>query len=29
MLASRRKSIDPTGPVWAGVRAATGQPEQL
>jgi 6-phosphofructokinase 1 len=29
LLASRRKSIDPTGPVWAGVLAATGQPERL
>lgn len=29
LLASRRKSIDPTGPVWAGVLAATGQPEGL
>jgi len=29
LLASRRKSIDPTGPVWAGVLAATGQPKRL
>jgi 6-phosphofructokinase 1 len=29
LLASRRKSIDPTGPVWAGVLAATGQSERL
>jgi 6-phosphofructokinase 1 len=29
LLAGRRKSIDPTGPVWAGVLAATGQPERL
>jgi 6-phosphofructokinase 1 len=29
LLASRRKSIDPTGPVWAGVLATTGQPERL
>ena len=29
LLVSRRKSIDPAGPVWAGVLAATGQPEQL
>jgi 6-phosphofructokinase 1 len=29
LLASRHKSIDPTGPVWAGVLAATGQPEPL
>ncbi len=29
LLASRRKSIDPTAPVWAGVLAATGQPERL
>jgi 6-phosphofructokinase 1 len=29
LLANRRKSIDPTGPVWSGVLAATGQPEQL
>jgi 6-phosphofructokinase 1 len=29
LLASRRKSIDPTGPVWAGVLAATGQPARL
>jgi 6-phosphofructokinase 1 len=29
LLASRQKSIDPTGHVWAGVLAATGQPEQL
>ena len=29
MLGGRRKSIDPTGPVWAGALAATGQPERL
>lgn len=29
LLADCRKSIDPTGPVWAGVLAATGQPAQL
>jgi 6-phosphofructokinase 1 len=29
MLVSRRKSIDPTGPVWAAVLAATGQPREL
>ncbi len=29
LLASRRKSIDPAGPVWRGTLAATGQPEQL
>lgn len=29
LLASRRNAIDPTGPVWSGVLAATGQPEQL
>lgn len=29
LLASRRKCIDPTGPVWAGVLAATGQPDLL
>jgi len=29
LLAGRRKSIDPSGPVWAGVLAATGQPELL
>src|SRR5512138_512340 len=26
LLAERRKAIDPSGPVWAGVLAATGQP---
>jgi 6-phosphofructokinase 1 len=26
LLAGRRKSIDPAGPVWTGVLAATGQP---
>jgi 6-phosphofructokinase 1 len=29
LLAGRRKSVDPTGPVWSGVLAATGQPECL
>ena len=29
VLAGRRKSVDPTGPVWSGVLAATGQPEWL
>ncbi|HUC85335.1 MAG TPA: ATP-dependent 6-phosphofructokinase [Candidatus Acidoferrales bacterium] len=29
LLASRKKSIDPAGPVWRGTLAATGQPEQL
>ena len=29
LLASRRKFVDPTGPVWASVLAATGQPEHL
>lgn len=29
LLADRRKSVDPTGPVWAGALAATGQPERL
>jgi 6-phosphofructokinase 1 len=29
LLASRRKSIDPAGPVWSGTLAATGQPERL
>src|SRR5512139_1559218 len=27
LLASRKKSIDPAGPVWSGTLAATGQPE--
>jgi len=29
LLAGRRKGIDPSGPVWAGVLAATGQPDPL
>jgi len=29
LLASRRKSIDPAGPIWRGTLAATGQPERL
>jgi 6-phosphofructokinase 1 len=29
LLAGRCKSVDPTGPLWSGVLAATGQPEQL
>ncbi len=29
LLAGRRKAVDPAGPVWRGVLAATGQPEQL
>jgi 6-phosphofructokinase 1 len=29
LLAGRKKSIDPAGPVWRGTLAATGQPEQL
>ena len=29
LLAGRRKSVDPTGPIWSGVLAATGQPECL
>jgi 6-phosphofructokinase 1 len=29
LLASRRKSVDPAGPVWRAVLAATGQPAQL
>jgi glycerol kinase len=29
LLASRRKSIDPAGPVWSGTLAATGQPERF
>ncbi|MCL4199451.1 MAG: ATP-dependent 6-phosphofructokinase [Phycisphaerales bacterium] len=29
LLAGRRKSVDPAGPVWAAVLAATGQPERL
>ena len=29
LLAGRRKSIDPAGPVWRGTLAATGQPERL
>ncbi len=29
LLASRRKSIDPAGPVWRGALAATGQSERL
>jgi 6-phosphofructokinase 1 len=29
LLASRRKSVDPAGPVWRGALAATGQPQQL
>jgi 6-phosphofructokinase 1 len=29
LLASRKKSIDPAGPIWRGTLAATGQPEQL
>jgi len=29
LLAGRRKFVDPTGPVWASVLAATGQPEHL
>lgn len=29
LLASRRKSVDPAGPVWSGTLAATGQPERL
>lgn len=28
-LAGRKKAIDPAGPIWAGVLAATGQPEDL
>ena len=29
LLAGRKKSIDPAGPVWRGTLAATGQPEHL
>jgi 6-phosphofructokinase 1 len=29
LLASRKKSIDPAGPVWRGTLAATGQSERL
>jgi 6-phosphofructokinase 1 len=29
LLASRKKSVDPAGPVWSGTLAATGQPEEL
>lgn len=29
LLAGRRKSIDPAGPVWSGALAATGQPEHM
>jgi 6-phosphofructokinase 1 len=29
LLAGRRKSVDPSGPVWNAVLAATGQPEWL
>jgi 6-phosphofructokinase 1 len=29
LLASRRNSIDPAGPVWRGTLAATGQPERF
>jgi 6-phosphofructokinase 1 len=29
LLASRKKSIDPAGPVWSGTLAATGQPERF
>ncbi|MCC6681418.1 MAG: ATP-dependent 6-phosphofructokinase [Phycisphaeraceae bacterium] len=29
LLVGCRKSIDPTGPVWLGVLAATGQPERF
>ncbi len=29
LLAGRRKSVDPTGPVWSGTLAATGQPTNL
>jgi 6-phosphofructokinase 1 len=28
-LIAHRKSVDPTGPVWAAVLAATGQPDRL
>jgi 6-phosphofructokinase 1 len=28
-LASRQKAIDPAGPIWRGLLAATGQPAQL
>ena len=29
LLAGRRKFVDPAGPIWASVLAATGQPEHL
>jgi 6-phosphofructokinase 1 len=29
LLAARRKSVDPAGPMWNGTLAATGQPEPL
>jgi 6-phosphofructokinase 1 len=29
LLAGRKKSIDPAGPVWRGTLAATGQPERF
>ena len=29
LLAGRKKSIDPAGPVWSGTLAATGQPERF
>jgi 6-phosphofructokinase 1 len=29
LLASRKKSVDPAGPVWSSALAATGQPERL
>jgi 6-phosphofructokinase 1 len=29
LLAKQKKSIDPEGPVWSAVLAATGQPERF
>lgn len=29
LLAGRKKSVDPAGPVWSGTLAATGQPKEL
>ena len=29
LLTSRKKSLDPNGPAWSAVLAATGQPERF
>jgi hypothetical protein len=29
LLASRQKRLDPNGPAWSAVLAATGQPERF